>query len=60
MSRVFDELKRRNVFKVGIAYLVAAWLLMQITDIVAPALPADAFIQLMRQIAEKAARGPVI
>jgi TolB-like protein/Tfp pilus assembly protein PilF len=30
----FAELKRRNVFRVGIAYLVAAWLLMQIADVV--------------------------
>ena len=30
----FDELKRRNVFRVGIAYLVGAWLLIQISDIV--------------------------
>ncbi len=29
----FEELKRRNVFKVGIAYLVGAWLLIQIVDI---------------------------
>jgi TolB-like protein/Tfp pilus assembly protein PilF len=32
------ELKRRNVFKVGIAYAIVAWLLIQITDTVAPAL----------------------
>ncbi len=30
------ELKRRNVFKVGIAYAVTAWLLMQATDLVFP------------------------
>ena len=30
----FGELKRRNVFKVGIAYLVGSWLLIQISDIV--------------------------
>ena len=30
----FAELKRRNVFKVGIAYLIGAWLLLQITDVV--------------------------
>lgn len=29
----FDELKRRNVFKVGIAYAVTSWLLIQVTDI---------------------------
>jgi len=27
------ELKRRNVFKVGVAYTVIAWLLAQITDV---------------------------
>jgi TolB-like protein/Tfp pilus assembly protein PilF len=30
----FNELKRRNVFRVGIAYLVGAWLLLQIADVV--------------------------
>ena len=30
----FAELKRRNVFRVGIAYLVVAWLVMQVADIV--------------------------
>ena len=32
----FEELKRRNVVRVGIAYTVAAWLLLQVTDIVFP------------------------
>ena len=27
------ELKRRNVFKVGITYLVASWLLLQVADV---------------------------
>ena len=26
----FTELKRRNVFKVGIAYAIIAWLLIQV------------------------------
>jgi len=30
----FAELKRRNVFRVGIAYLIGAWLLLQIADVV--------------------------
>ena len=30
----FDELKRRNVFRVGIAYLIGAWLVIQVADIV--------------------------
>jgi len=34
----FEELKRRNVFRVGIAYLVIAWLMLQVTDTVAPML----------------------
>jgi TolB-like protein/Tfp pilus assembly protein PilF len=35
---LLQELKRRNVFRVGIAYLVASWLLLQITDILVPIL----------------------
>ena len=34
MSNLFTELKRRNVFRVGFAYVVMAWLLAQITDLV--------------------------
>ena len=30
----FDELKRRNVFRVGVAYLIVAWLVMQVADVV--------------------------
>ena len=35
---LFKELKRRNVFRVAIAYLVSAWLLIQLTDILVPML----------------------
>jgi TolB-like protein len=35
---LFAELRRRNVFRVGAAYLVLAWLVIQVTDTVAPAL----------------------
>ena len=31
----FNELKRRNVVKVGVAYAVATWILLQLTDVVA-------------------------
>ena len=31
---LFEELKRRNVFRVGIAYLITAWLLLQVVDLV--------------------------
>ena len=30
----FEELKRRNVFRVGIAYAVSAWVLLQVVDLV--------------------------
>jgi TolB-like protein/TPR repeat protein len=33
---VFAELKRRNVFRVSLAYLVASWLLMQMVDVLSP------------------------
>lgn len=31
---LFNELKRRNVFRVGSAYIVIAWLVMQVADVV--------------------------
>jgi TolB-like protein len=34
MSSFFEELKRRNVVRVGIAYAVGAWVLLQIFDVV--------------------------
>ena len=34
MSNLFEELKRRNVVRVGIAYLVVSWIIMQIIDVV--------------------------
>ena len=33
-----EELKRRNVFRVAIAYVIIAWLLLQVGDTLAPAL----------------------
>jgi TolB-like protein len=38
---LFQELKRRNVFRVGIAYVVASWLLMQVADLVFPRIGLD-------------------
>ena len=34
----FTELKRRNVFRVGVAYTIITWLLIQVSDVVFPAL----------------------
>jgi len=35
---LFNELKRRNVFKVTAAYIIVAWLLLQVSDTLVPAL----------------------
>jgi hypothetical protein len=40
---IFDELKRRNVVRVGIAYLVAAWVLIQVSDVLTPIVPLPAW-----------------
>ena len=38
MSKFFNELKRRNVFKVAAVYAIASWLLLQVVDVLFPAL----------------------
>ena len=40
----FSELRRRNVYKVGAAYLVAGWLVIQIATIVFPAFNAPPWV----------------
>ena len=42
--RLFDELKRRKVFKVGAAYLVVAWLAVQAASIGFPAFDAPPWV----------------
>ncbi|MCH7822582.1 MAG: tetratricopeptide repeat protein [Proteobacteria bacterium] len=34
MSSIFQELKRRNVFRVGVTYIVIAWLIIQVIETV--------------------------
>lgn len=34
----FQELRRRNVFRVAVAYIIVAWLLLQVADTLGPAL----------------------
>ena len=41
---LFDELKRRNVFRVGIAYAITAWLLIQVSDILLEAIGAPPWV----------------
>jgi TolB-like protein len=38
---LFNELKRRNVIRVGMAYLAGAWLILQVADTVIPWLGLD-------------------
>ena len=40
----FAELKRRNVFRVSIAYIIMAWLLLQVVDIVASIINAPDWV----------------
>src|SRR5438067_1181202 len=40
----FAELKRRNVYKVAVAYAVVAWLLIQAASIILPTFEAPAWV----------------
>jgi len=39
-----EELKRRNVFKAGVAYLIVAWLIAQIASIILPTFEAPPWV----------------
>ena len=41
---LFTELQRRNVFRVGIAYLIGGWLVIQVADIVLENIGAPAWV----------------
>src|SRR3954447_19265787 len=44
MVSFFSELKRRNVYKVAVAYAVVAWLLIQAASILFPTFEAPAWV----------------
>ena len=44
MSSFFEELKRRNVIKAAIAYIVVAWVLLQVFSIVLPNVNAPEWV----------------
>ncbi len=44
MSSFFQELKRRNVFRVGLAYVVTAWLIAQAADLALDAFAAPEWV----------------
>jgi Tfp pilus assembly protein PilO len=41
---LFGELKSRNVFRVGIAYLIVSWVLAQVADLVLNNIGAEAWL----------------
>jgi len=43
----FDELKRRNVFKVAAAYIIVGWLIMQAGEVMGPALNLPDWVNSM-------------
>lgn len=44
LSRFYRELKRRNVFRAGVAYLVVAWLAIQVADILLDAFSSPEWV----------------
>ncbi len=40
----FEELKRRNVFRVGIAYAVVGWLLIEVSSVILPTFNAPEWV----------------
>ena len=44
MRKLFEEVKRRNVFRVAFVYIVAAWLTMQVVDVMFPALQVPEWV----------------
>lgn len=47
----FEELKRRNVFRVGLAYLITGWLLLQVADLVLENIDAPSWIMQVFMLA---------
>ena len=46
--RVFGELRKRNVFKVSVAYAILAWLIVKLVDVISPAVnPGDRVLQII-------------
>ena len=44
MGQFFEELKRRNVFRVAVAFVIASWLVLQVADIVLQGIEAPAWV----------------
>ena len=44
MKKFFNELKRRNVYKETLAYLVGAWLVLQVAAVILDAFEAPSWV----------------
>ncbi len=44
MASLFTELKRRNVFRVGVAYAIVAWLLIEVASVLLPTFDAPDWV----------------
>jgi TolB-like protein/Tfp pilus assembly protein PilF len=44
MAGLFTELKRRNVFRVGVAYAIVAWLLVEVASVILPTFGAPEWV----------------
>jgi TolB-like protein len=44
LSKLFDELKRRNVFRVAVAYIISTWLILQVADVVLGNIEAPSWV----------------
>lgn len=44
MAKLLDELKRRNVIRVAVAYVVASWVLLQVADLVIDNIEAPGWV----------------
>lgn len=51
MKQFFDELKRRNVIRVAVAYVVAAWILLQVADLVLDNIDAPSWVMQVFMLA---------
>ena len=51
MGRLFDELKRRNVIRVAVTYVVASWLVLQVADLVLENISAPDWIMQVFMLA---------
>jgi TolB-like protein len=51
LGQFFDELKRRNVIRVGVTYVIAAWLVLQVADLVLENISAPDWIMQVFMLA---------